>query len=64
MNISIDTEGVKIREVDINSYEGILYTNKGVTTIIWNNARYGFSIYGKLNEYLIIEMAKSVKIKK
>lgn len=63
MDISIDTEGVEIKEVVINSYKGILYSKKGTTTIIWNNDRYGFSIYGKLNEDLIIEMAKSVRIK-
>lgn len=63
MDISIDTEGVEIKEVVINSYKGILYSNKGITTIIWNNDRYGFSIYSKLNEDLIVEMAKSVKIK-
>lgn len=63
MDMTIDTEGVEIKKVQINSYEGILYTNKEITTVIWNNGRYGFSIYGKLNEDLIIEMAKSTRIK-
>lgn len=42
--------------------ESNLDTNKDVTTIVWNNDKYGFSIYGKFKEEILFKIAKSIKI--
>ncbi|MDR1409521.1 MAG: DUF4367 domain-containing protein, partial [Oscillospiraceae bacterium] len=47
-NIGINTEGVETVTVSINGHQGLMYSNQGVQTIVWNNHKYGFTLSGSL----------------
>lgn len=64
MSITIDTEDIETDKVTISGSEGLIYINKGITTIMWNNNKYVFNISGKVDKENIIKMANSIKIKK
>lgn len=59
--IDIDTEGIQIEKVTINGYQGIFYSKKGQSSLIWSYEKYAYSIIGKITKEEMINMAISTK---
>ena len=59
--IDIDTEGIQTESITINGYQGIFYSNKGQSSLIWSDEKYAYSIIGKITKEEMINMAISTK---
>ena len=55
----LDTEGTQIEKLTINGYQAVFYTNKGVSSVIWEDERYVYTISGVIAKDEIIHMANS-----
>lgn len=55
----LDTEGIQIEELSVNGYKAIFYTQKGLSSIIWEDERYAYTISGAIAKSDIIRMANS-----
>ena len=61
--INLDTEGIEIQSVLVHGRTAILYNNKGVWTLIWDNSQYGFALSGPVNANDLLRMAESLREK-
>lgn len=58
-----NTEGVEVKTVYINSFEGIMYQQQGENTVIFAANDYFFTISGFIDFDELIKIAESVEIK-
>lgn len=61
--IQANTQGVEYDNIYINDYEGIIYSNKGVSTIIFGTEQYAISIDTTLPREELIKIAESIDFK-
>lgn len=60
---SLDTENIQFQMVYIeNNVEGIIYTTKNTTRLIWADNEYIFSIYGDFGQDILKQLAASVEV--
>ncbi len=59
-DVTINTEGINTKEININGVSGITYNQKGLTTIIFNDGNYAYSISGYEDESDLKKMAESI----
>lgn len=63
-NFDVNTEGVKLEDIQINGNKAYYYENKGMHTIIWHNNEYAFllsaDVTPSLDKNEIIKIAESV----
>jgi len=58
--VGIDTENTETEIIEINTYSGIYFENKGFKTIIFSNNTYVFILTGNLEKSELIKIAESV----
>ena len=59
--LTVNTEGVSYKKIVISeSYEGIIFQNKGNTFLIFNDNEYMYSIIGTVSQEEIIKIAESI----
>ncbi len=58
---TIDTEKVIYEQIIINSVDGLFYTNKDISCIVFGNEKYSFNISGDLSKKELIKIAESIK---
>ncbi len=61
--IHVDTEGVEVERIYINSLEGISYVTKGWSTVIFADENHIFTVAGEIPMEEIIKMAESINLK-
>lgn len=64
VSMAVDTEGITTEDITINKMNGIIYTKRGLTTIIINDNRYVHLISGYENREEIIKIAESLYVRK
>lgn len=64
VSMSVDTEGITTEEITIKGMNGIIYTKKGLTTIIVNDNKYVHMISGYESREEIIKIMESLYIRK
>jgi len=60
VSMAVDTEGITTEEITINGMNGIIYSKRGLTTIIVNDNRYVHMISGYESREEIIKIAESL----
>jgi hypothetical protein len=60
---NLDTEGADIQRTTVLGYEAVLYHNKGIWTLVWDDEQYGFAITGMENKGDLFRIAESLKEK-
>ncbi len=55
-----NTENVTYENIYINNYEGIIYSNKGNNTVIFNTDEYAFSFTGTISKDELVKIAESI----
>lgn len=63
VSMAVDTEGITTEEITINEMSGIIYTKKGLTTIIVNDNNYVHLISGYESREELIKVAESLYIR-
>jgi len=58
--INLDTEGAEIQSTLVRGQDALLYHNKGVWTLVWNDHQYGFSLSGP--EADLLRIAESIRV--
>ena len=61
VRIDFDSEGIQTESIMFNQYQGIFFSNKGYSGLIWEDAIYAHSIIGKITKEEMTNMAKSTK---
>ena len=61
--MAVDTEGITTEEITINGMNGIIYSKRGLTTIIVNDNSYVHMISGYESREEIIKIAESLYIR-
>lgn len=64
VSMSVDTEGITTEEITINDMNGIIYTKRGLTTIIVNDNRYVHFVSGYESREELIKIVESLHIRK
>ena len=64
VSMAVDTEGITTEEITINGMNGIIYSKRGLTTIIINDNSYVHLISGYESREEIIKIAESLYIRK
>jgi len=64
VSMSVDTEDITTENITINGMNGIIYTKRGLTTIIVNDNKYVHLISGYENREELIKVAESLHIRK
>lgn len=60
---NLDTENIQFEVVYIkDGVEGIIYTTKNMTRLIWTDNEYIFSIYGDFGQDILKQLAASVEV--
>ncbi|MEL7607580.1 MAG: DUF4367 domain-containing protein, partial [Sedimentibacter saalensis] len=60
-DVTINTEGINTKEIFINGATGITYSQNGLTTVIFSDDIYAYSISGYEDESILKQMAESIK---
>lgn len=60
-DVTINTEGINTKEILINGATGITYSQNGLTTIIFSDGSYAYSISGYEDESILKQMVESIK---
>jgi hypothetical protein len=60
-DVTINTEGINTKEIFINGATGITYSQNGLTTVIFSDGIYAYSISGYEDESALKQMAESIK---
>lgn len=63
VSMAVDTEGITTEEITINGMNGIIYSKRGLTTIIVNDNSYVHMISGYESREEIIKIAESLYIR-
>ena len=58
--VGIDTENTETEIIEIKTYSGIYFENKGFKTIIFSNDTYVFILTGNLGKSELIKIAESI----
>lgn len=64
VSMAVDTEGITTEEITINDMNGIIYTKRGLTSIIVNDNRYVHFISGYESREELIKVVESLHIRK
>ena len=64
VHMSVDTEGITTEEITINGLSGIIYTKRGLTSIIVNDNRYVHFISGYESREELIKIVESLHVRK
>lgn len=64
VSMAVDTEGITTEEITINGMTGIIYTKRGLTSIIVNDNRYVHFISGYESREELIKIVESLYIRK
>lgn len=64
VSMAVDTEGITTEEITINNMNGIIYSKRGLTTIIVNDNSYVHLISGYESREELIKVAESLYIRK
>lgn len=64
VSMAVDTEGITTEEITINGMKGIIYSKRGLTTIIVNDNSYVHMISGYESREELIKVAESFYIRK
>ena len=60
---NFDTEGTEIQRMTVLEREAILYENKGISTLVWDDGWYGYTISGLTKESDLLRVAESLREK-
>ncbi|TWH83802.1 DUF4367 domain-containing protein [Sedimentibacter saalensis] len=60
-DVTINTEEINTKEIFINGATGITYSQNGLTTVIFSDGIYAYSISGYEDESILKQMAESIK---
>ena len=63
VSMAVDTEGITTEEITINDMNGIIYTKRGLTSIIVNDNRYVHFISGYESREELIKVVESLRIR-
>lgn len=63
VGMAVDTEDITTEEITINNMSGIIYTKRGLTTIIVNDNSYVHLVSGYVSREEIIKITESLYIK-
>ncbi len=63
-NIRVDTEDAVSEKISISGREGLLVEKKGLTTLVWHNDDFSFSLFSGADKKELLKMAESLKQKK
>lgn len=63
VGMAVDTEGITTEEITINNMKGIIYSKRGLTTIIVNDNSYVHLISGYESREELIKVAESLYIR-
>ncbi len=63
VSMAVDTEGITTEEITINGMNGIIYSKRGLTTIIVNDNSYVHLISGYENRDELIKVAESLYVR-
>lgn len=64
VSMAVDTEGITTEEITINGMSGIIYTKRGLTSIIVNDNRYVHFVSGYESREELIKIVESLYIRK
>lgn len=64
VSMAVDTEDITTENITINGMNGIIYSKRGLTTIIVNDNRYVHLISGYENREELIKVAESLHIRR
>lgn len=60
----INTEGVKIKNMEVHGLHAKYYSNQGIQNIIWYDDNYMYVVSSTLDQKTVLKIAESVQIKK
>lgn len=63
VSMAVDTEGITTEDITINEMNGIIYTKRGLTTIIINDNKYVHLVSGYESREELIKVAESLYIR-
>ena len=63
VSMAVDTEGITTEEITINGMDGIIYTKRGLTSIIVNDNRYVHFVSGYESREELIKVVESLRIR-
>lgn len=64
VHMAVDTEGITTEEITINGLSGIIYTKRGLTSIIVNDNRYVHFVSGYEDREELIKVVESLHVRK
>ncbi len=64
VHMAVDTEGITTEEITINGLSGIIYTKRGLTSIIVNDNRYVHFVSGYEDREELIKIVESLHVRK
>lgn len=64
VSMAVDTEGITTEKITINGMSGIIYTKRGLTSIIVNDNRYVHFVSGYESREELIKIVESLYIRK
>ncbi|MPM38229.1 hypothetical protein SDC9_84858 [bioreactor metagenome] len=60
-DVTINSEGINTKEIFVNGTAGITYSQDGLTTVVFSDGMYAYSISGYEVESTLKQMAESIK---
>ena len=63
VHMAVDTEGITTEKITINGMSGIIYTKRGLTSIIVNDNRYVHFVSGYESREELIKVVESLRIR-
>lgn len=61
VSMHINTEGIKLEELEFNGLPAKYYSNQGMQTLIWYDDNYMYMISSTLSKDAVFDIAKSIK---
>jgi len=61
--VNLDTEGAEIHPAVVHGNNAILYHNKDIWTLVWNDDQYGYSLSGPVGDNDLLRMGESLREK-
>ncbi|MEG6613026.1 DUF4367 domain-containing protein [Pseudoclostridium thermosuccinogenes] len=62
ISININTEGVKLEELEFNGLPARYYSNQGVQNLLWYDDKYMYMVSSTLDRDIVFKIAESVEI--
>ena len=57
---SVDTENADVESFKINGYDLYCISKENLTTLIWEDGRYSYVLYGNITKQELLQIAKKV----